>query len=292
MDRGVTWSEPVIIAKPASSPSAPDYCEIVDGSAYFDAAEDTWHYLAQCVNRESGWNLCHYTRHGSSPMGGFIADKGNPVVVGGQLWAKICEGHEKHCPRTMVDEGTPQILSKSSDGYFYVTFHGADYGVTVTGARGVARTTDFNKWEVMGDDLPADAMLTMSDCKHWNANWSTEGCIGEGDARVLRSNGQYYILAEAADKSLMCEPGQTWVFGLLRNYSLGASETWENYDYNPMIVNSNSSPVGCALQYMNLIRDRGEIFLEFSLYSPDYPFPNYIYQLVDGPSETNVLRAK
>jgi hypothetical protein len=225
-------------------------------------------------------------------MGTFVADPKNPVIVGGQLWSKICEGEDKACPATMKDEGTPQILSKNSEGYFYVTFHGAHYGSIVTGARGVARTTDFINWQVSGGDLPNDAMLTSRDCKDWNAGWAPGGCIGEGDARILRSNGEYYVLTEAADKSLYCEPGQRWVFGLLRNVKLGASGSWQNYSENPIIVNNNISPVGCALQYMNFFRDRGELYLEFSLYSPDYPFPNYIYQLVDGAPDMAAIRVK
>jgi hypothetical protein len=291
-DRAVTWSEPVVIATPSSSPSSPDYCEIADGGAYFDAETDVWHYLAQCVNPPSDWSMCHYTRAGLSPMGTFVADPKNPVIVGGQLWSKICEGEAKACPTTMKDEGTPQILSKSSEGYFYVTFHGANYGSIVTGARGVARTADFINWQVSGGDLPNDAMLTSRDCKDWNAGWAPGGCIGEGDARILRSNGEYYVLTEAADKSLNCEPGQRWVFGLLRNFKLGASGSWQNYSENPIMVNDNISPVGCALQYMNLVRDRGELYLEFSLYSPDYPFPNYIYQLVDGAPDMPAIRVK
>ena len=291
-DHAGTWSEPVVVATPSSSPSAPDYCEVVDGGAFFDTESNVWHYLAQCVNPPTDWSMCHYTRMGHSPLGSFEPDLANPVVVGGQLWSKICGGNGKACPTTMKDEGTPQIFRRNGDGYFYVTFHGANHGSAVSGARGVARTIDFINWQVAGSDLPDNAMLTAQDCNGWNAGWAEGGCIGEGDARILRSDGKYYILTEAADQSLECKSGQKWVFGLLRNAELGATGTWQNYRDNPLVVNQNIAPTGCALVYMNLLRDRGELFLEFSLYSPLYPYPNYIYQLVDGPPETDVMLVK
>jgi hypothetical protein len=36
----------------------------------------------------------------------------------------ICSGAEKHCQPSMHDEGTPEIISKDDEGYYYVTFHG------------------------------------------------------------------------------------------------------------------------------------------------------------------------
>jgi hypothetical protein len=291
-DRGITWSDPNVVATPSASPSAPDYCGIVDGAAFFDTETDTWHYLGQCLNEKSPWNLCHYTRPGLSPLGTFSAGPANPVVSAGQLWKQICSGTAKACPETMIDEGTPQIIGKSNQGYFYVTFHGANYGALVTGARGAARTRDFVHWEVAADDLPGNAMLSAADCNGWNVRWASGGCIGAGAARIIRSNGLYYMLTEAADHSLGCVAGQVWVFGLLRSPTLAASGGWQNYDSNPFISDENVSPGGCALQYMNFVRDRGELFLEFSLYTPDYPFPNYTYQLVDGPPSSNAMQVK
>jgi hypothetical protein len=291
-DLGITWTDPNVVATPSASPPAPDYCEIVDGAAFFDAETDIWHYLGQCINESSNWNLCHYTRSGLSPLGAFSADPANPVVSGGQLWGQICSGIAKACPKTMRDEGTPQILRKNGQGYFYVTFHGANYSAVITGARGAARTRDFVHWEVVADDLPGDAMLSAADCSGWNAGWASGGCIGEGAARIIRSDGLYYMLTEASDHSLACVAGQIWVFGLLRSPTLAASAGWQNYGSNPIVSDENSSPVGCALQYMNFIRDRGELFLEFSLYTPDYPFPNYTYQLEGGPPSSNAMQVK
>jgi hypothetical protein len=40
-------------------------------------------------------------------------------------YSQICAGAGKHCdPATMHDEGTPEIVSKDANGFFYVTFHG------------------------------------------------------------------------------------------------------------------------------------------------------------------------
>ena len=291
-DRGATWSDPTEIVVPSESESAPDFCEIVDGSAYFDSESDTWHYLGQCLNQASYWNLCHYTREGSSPLGHFTSDSANPVVRGGQLWSEICGRDPRLCPTDMRDEGTPEIISKDSDGYFYVTFHGAEYAAINKGARGVARTLDFVNWQTKAPGLPGTPMLSIADCQRWNVSWDSDTCIGEGAAKILRSDNYYYMLAEAADMTLACKGGQTWIFGLYRNSILGASGTWQSYPSNPFITNKNVSPEGCALQYMNLIRDRGELFLEFSLYTPSFYFPNYIYQLVDGSPKSAVMHVE
>ncbi|MDD4976197.1 MAG: hypothetical protein PHY93_17705 [Bacteriovorax sp.] len=277
-DQGKTWSEPVLIASPTGSG-----CAVVDGGAFYDSETAIWHYLAQCIGTTGGWNLCHYTRTGSSPMGMFQPNTSNPVVVGGALWSPICSGGGKSCPATTVDEGTPQIIAKKN-GYFYVTFHGFDYAGMKLGARGIARTTNFVTWETSGAGLPNDAMLTSQDCNSWDANWGAGGCIGFGAARNLRSNGYEYILGEASDKTLLCTLGQVWVFGLVRSPAIAASGNWENYSKNPYIINllQNDSPFGCGLQYMNLFRDRGEIYLSFGLWTPDMNFPNYTYKLVKG----------
>jgi hypothetical protein len=291
-DLGATWTNPTTIVTPSPTQQSADYCEVVDGSAFFDGQTDTWHYLGQCINATDKWNMCHYSLRGSTPTRNFVPDPINPVVLGGALWSEICRGTGKACPSTMQDEGTPQILQKDLDGFFYVTFHGANYGVPVTGARGVARTKDFEHWEVSGLNLPNDALLSIQDCMGWRITWAKGGCIGEGNARILRSGGYFYMLAEAADLGLTCQSGQQWVIGLLRNLSLGVSGSWQSFDSNPFIVNQHISPVGCALQYMNLIRDRGEIYLEVALYTPDREFPSYFYHLVDGRGNSDVLEIK
>jgi hypothetical protein len=39
----------------------------------------------------------------------------------------------------MVDEGTPEIVEKDSEGFFFVTFHGWDAALDKS-ARGIAKT--------------------------------------------------------------------------------------------------------------------------------------------------------
>ena len=111
----------------------------------------------------------------------------------------------------MRDEGAPQILGKNRDGYYYVTIHGANYGSVVTGARGAARTRDFVHWQTSAPDLPTTAILSANDCNKWHVKWQAGGCICTGAAQILRSNQYFYLLAEAADRSLSCEQGQTWI---------------------------------------------------------------------------------
>jgi hypothetical protein len=302
-DAGQTWSDPVPAALPGGcktmageggntvcdkSSVAPDACAITDGGAFFDAESDTWHLLSQCLGTDGGWNLCHYVRSGRSPMGVFAADHQNPVVKGNQLFRGICSGLGKHCDPATQDEGTPQILTKRG-GYFYVTFHGALPSVTgIRGVRGVARTTDFHVWETYADDLPGDAILSRSECETWHVDWNEGGCIGTGAASAIRSGNMFYVLAEAADKSLVCTKGQNWEFGLLRNARLGPSGSWENYESNPLIRNSVKAPSGCALQYMNLFRDRGDIFLMFSHYVGSQGFATSMFKLTPGGGASNL----
>jgi hypothetical protein len=288
-DHGITWSDPVL-AIDAPGGNGPDACMVTDGGAFYDAETDVWHALYQCLGKPNsgGWKLCHYTKPGASPFGAFTPDAANPSVKGGQLWSQICSGSGKACPSSMVDEGTTQIIGKTN-GYYYVTFHGANSNSgNTTGARGVARTQDFRTWEVSGADLPGNAMLGPSDCNAWNAGWGPSGCIGEGDASLIRSGGYNYMLVEAADKSLNCTPGQKWVFGLMRNSTLGPSGTWETYGSNPFVAGLTDSPTGCTLQYMNFNRDRGDIFLSFGYRDSSGGYPTQFYQLVDGPGPAQI----
>eukprot|EP00043_Microstomoeca_roanoka_P007652 m.73780 g.73780 ORF g.73780 m.73780 type:complete len:83 (-) comp13914_c0_seq7:127-375(-) len=71
----------------------------------------------------------------------------------------------------MYDEGTPEIVKKDSEGYFYVTFHGWD-AVAGKSARGMAKTKDFVSWVVNGSGLPNDALFTSLDCNAWNISWA------------------------------------------------------------------------------------------------------------------------
>ena len=162
---GKTWSQSVLAVSPHPDGNHGDACVISDGSSFYDRQANVWHMLAQCMdkNYEGGWMLCHYTRIGSSPMGPFTPDSGNPVVSNGELWAQICRGPDKACDSaTTKGEGTPEIIEKRDDG-FLVTFHGWDPNIG-TVYRGAVWTRDFHNFTVQGHGLPNDAMISAENC--------------------------------------------------------------------------------------------------------------------------------
>ena len=287
-DEGATWSAATVILSPGSG-SGPAGCALVDGAAFWDAPTRTWHYLSQCLAPPDackgcgGWQLCHYStlpgeanpaaarwRPSFNPSAG-----GAPSVAGGQLWSAICAGKGKHCSVKggadnvgTVDEGTPQIVKKDADGYFWVTFHGWDPH-TLRSARGVARTKDFAEWQTSGDGLPADAIMSRVDCEKWtsdNFTWGSGGCVGGGEGSILldESDDFMYQLIEAPDKSLGClGPGQNWVLGLSRAKTFLPAGQWEPFHASPTVVPHVKQ--GCYIQYHRLFRDgrSGATYLEF-----------------------------
>ena len=264
LDKGLSWSDPVIVAEPpkldknSSKPIAADECAITDGSGYFDSNTNQWHYIGQCINRTNHWNLCHYTKLGEDPMdvstSQWIPNQGNPVVYGGQLWSQICKKNRreptKHCAPDTHDEGTPEIVFTDDEGFHYVTFHGVD-GTGQKAARGVAKTKDFVTWTVKEKDkeckkveknkkgknkkvgegycLPNDAIYSWADCMSWNVDWHDGKCVGGGEGSTLISSvdGYMYMLIESADVNLSCTDDQNWVLGLLRSKTFSPSQTWE-----------------------------------------------------------------
>jgi hypothetical protein len=256
-NQGVSWSAPYPVAVPNQ---ASGVCQYVDGSPFYDNATATWHYLSQQLDAggKGGWSLAHFYLPHVSPVGQWITDPNNPVVKGGQLWSSICAGPNKHCKVGTIDEGTPQIVEKRSDGNFVITFHGYDYQAN-RGVRGVALTKDFLNWMTIGDGLPGDAIYSRDDCMTWKMSWAPGGCIGSGAASVLVSNktGYLYMMIEAADVSLVCllQPNQQWwPFGLVRSTSWAASPQWQNINpANPFLLGPH---VGCTLQYNAFWRDQ------------------------------------
>lgn len=285
-NKGKSWTDPTDIALPVHPY---DDCSVVDGSAFYDDETDIWHLLAQCFSLSANeWQLCHYVR-ASNPMGLFSSSGDQPSVASGELWGKICAGSGKHCRSDMIDEGTPQIVYKKN-GFYYVSFHGAVYlpNDRVTGARGMARTTNFVDWQVTGGDLSAtpDAILSETDCTQWNFDWNG-GCIGYGAGTMIKSNRKYHLLAESSDLSLICTPLQNWFFGLHRSKTISRSGTWEVFDGNPFVSNNFKSPIGCDNQYANLYRLNGEIFLSITVYSPIFGFYSIeTFHLVRGSSSS------
>jgi|GEM_PF-3187865 hypothetical protein len=248
-DRGRTWSNPAAVAAAPGPQGAPDACGVVDGSSYYDRASDTWHMLAQCLAAHSagGWQLCHYTRRGPSPIGRFAADA-EPAVRGGALWSRICRHAAGICdPRNTHDEGTPDIVDKRHV-YFYVTFHGFNYA-TRQGFRGVAKTADFHRWIVSGPGLPEAPIFAPPECRAWNP-----GCIGGGEASTLIAGKYQYMMIETPSLSLACTPGQTWPIALLRApknaFPPWSSPLWQPFRANPLLQTAwPSSRAKCALQY-------------------------------------------
>jgi hypothetical protein len=281
-DQGRTWSKPVRAVQVQANRPA-DACAILDGSTYYDAPTNTWQMLTQClaVNNEGGWNMCHYSRVGDSPMGPFQPDPANPVVRSGQLWNQICSGPGKACqPGITHDEGTPDIVEKKG-GYFYVTFHGWGGAKDDRGFRGVAKTADFRHYITKAPDLPDDAMFSAQDCQSANP-----GCIGMGEATSLFTGSFQYLLGETPNISLTCRPGQTWVFSLYRaNRDVFPSwrSGWQPYPHNPLITPSWGNQK-CGTQYARLFEDRGDVFLIYEDIGPDHKFTERrLMKLMPGP---------
>ena len=263
-DFGRHWTSP---PHPIAKPDEVATCIYADGSAFFNPATQTWHYLVQVldVNATGGWMLAHFFLANSpTPFGAWTANPRNPVVRGGDLFNRICAGPGKHCAPGMVDEGTPDIVEMAG-GEFYVTFHGYDYA-RKRGARGVARTADFVAWEVAGgaNPLPADAIFSSLDCAQWRVPWdAASGCIGSGEASILRApSGFMYQVIEAADKELGCETGwgsQWWPLGLVRSRDWAPSGAWEQMAATPFVGGPGGGEphVGCSIQYNSLHLDPG-----------------------------------
>lgn len=261
-DQGRSWSDAEIAAAPGDSVHG-DGCAVLDGSSYFDAATGVWHLLAQCSDdrNQGGWAMCHYTRKSASPMGRFRPDPGNPVVKGGDLWRRICDRPGSACPSTTVDEGTPEIISRSG-GQFLVTFHGFDYG-SKKAFRGLASTPDFMNWQTEGPGLPGGAMLGASECRPQLPN-----CVGVGQATTLFTDQYLYVLAEAMDMSLQCLPNQQWQFYLYRSprgaFPRSGSGKWQPYPGSALLKPSSSDPATtCKVTYARWIQDGNTVYLVY-----------------------------
>ncbi len=266
-DKGRTWSTPVVAASPGASAKG-DGCTVLDGSTFHDRASGTWHMLAQCMdrNQRGGWSLCHYTRKAATPMGRFVADPANPVVRGGQLWPAICSGQRKSCPAKVFDEGTPDIMEKR-DGQFIVTLHGFDGR---NGYRTVASTPDFRTWSVARAGLPNDAILTAAECRGW-----LPGCVGFGQATAIRSGGRIYMVAEAMNRTLLCQEDQIWTFALLRSkqdaWPRSGQGGWERFRLNPLLRPSNrDAKTPCQVAYARWLVDGADTYLIYEDWAPKH----------------------
>ncbi len=260
MDHGKSWSNEVVIAEPNLSFGE---CALADGYAYWDADTDTWHYLVQMLKSDGTWNIDHFSLQSPNPMARFAVDLANPVVKSGALWGSIC-GAGRACPVGTMDEGTPEISTKSN-GLYYVTFHGVNVGGSPSiakGYRGIAATTDFHTWITSGNGLPNDAIWSSTDCQRWKVTWSpTTGCVGGGDASSLSTSRYTYMFIESSDISVGCVAGQNWAIGLVRASAFAASGQWEQLPSNPLMSVGNGAP--CALQYPSLFKDSGQLYASY-----------------------------
>lgn len=261
-DQGQTWSDAKLAAAPGDSARG-DGCAVLDGGGFYDETVDMWHLLAQCSDdgNQGGWAMCHYTRKALSPMGRFTPDFGNPVVRGGDLWARICSGANTSCPPTTVDEGTPEIIAKTH-GQFLVTFHGFDYA-RKKAFRGVASTPDFKRWSVKGAGLPDGPSIGAAECNRHLPN-----CVGVGQASITFTQKYMYVVAEAMNKSLQCLPDQRWEFYLYRTprgkIPRSGSKAWETYANSAFLKPSSDDPLTtCKVTYANWIRDGSSTYIVY-----------------------------
>gem|GEM_PF-1370868 len=302
-DNGATWSAPVDIITPRSG--NPWECAATDGDAYFNAAENKWNYLFQCLARDGAWNGCHLEKSGSDPMGMFEQKHPNPIIPAKSLWAKICDRPSDDCvsiplakainspDKKVVDEGTYDIFRHDGQ-YYYVSFHGFSNPL---GFRGIAKTSDFVTW-IAGDSsqgVPDDAVLDANDAMQWRETWQSPGPIGLGAGRIFYHDGYYYMIAEASDLNLGCTAGQNWDFGLFRSTSL-TNTAWEQYPLgNPIVYSSknpdrNNLPYPCNPAYPGIFRDSKtqKTYLHFTRESTNPKYSGiYFYELVPN---TNLLK--
>jgi hypothetical protein len=284
LDKGKSWSSPVVAVEPRRG-SRGDACAVLDGSTYFDAAVHVWHLLAQCLdlNDQGGWALCHYTRRSDSPLGLFVADSANPVVRGGELWSRIC-GPAKSCPVGVIDEGTPDIVTKRN-AMFLVTLHGFDQR-SGKGYRTAVATPDFRTWATAGDMLPNDATLSQRDCASWFPS-----CVGFGEGSSLISDGHIYTIAETMDKSLLCQNDQQWVFVLMRSKTLAwprsGEGAWDEFRQRPLIRRSwPDAHTACAVAYARWIADGSDIYLTYEDWEPNHArLHRRLFLLVQGSGQ-------
>lgn len=278
----MSWSSPVNIIVPTAG--TPWECAATDGDAYYNAAENTWHYLFQCEASDHIWKGCELQRKGPDPMGQFQQTHYNPVILNNPkdkwntLWTAICTDPSKKCytiaqGNKVYDAGTFRIFAYDGT-YYFVSFHGFD---GIHGYRGIAKTNDFVHW-IEGNPsqgVPADAILTKNDQYNWREQWSsTTGPIGFGAGGILSENGYYYNVVEGSDGNLACNDSiQNWDIGIFRSNSL-TNIMWEQYPFGNPIFYSSKPQINlpkCSLQYMRLFKDpmTNQIYLNFSKISAD-----------------------
>ncbi|WP_375386262.1 sugar-binding protein [uncultured Microbacterium sp.] len=238
-DQGATWSAPETVVAPEAGTAWS--CYATDGGAFYNQDQNRWYFLFQCHNG-STWAGCVVTKDGADPRGGgWVPVSTSPVVKSGDLWKMICDDPTDDCVSIssgspVRDEGTFDIFQ--FDGtYYWVAFHGFD---GIRGYRGIAKTADFTTW-IAGDTaegLPADATFDRKDSDTWRETWRNGSSIGVGHGSILKQEGYFYQIVEAADRNLACAVGQRWDVGIYRTADL-TSTAWEGLPMgNPFLYSS------------------------------------------------------
>lgn len=259
-DRGLSWSPPATVVAP--TPGTAWECAATDGDVAYDPDVGLWHYLFQCMSQDGSWNGCHVERLGDDPIGPWtVPASGGLAIRGGSLWRRICRvgsrcSIESTGGAAVVDEGTFNIFYRDGRDY-YVSFHGFD---GARGYRGVARTRDFATW-FAGDPshgTPRDAIFSAADTVAWRETWDGPPVGGGGGGILREKDGYFYMVVEAADRNLGCEPGQNWDVGLLRAKDL-RRVPWEGFPLgNPIAYSSKERESACNPSYNRLFADGDE----------------------------------
>ncbi len=295
-DFGTTWTSPVAVLSPSASSA--QTCAATDGSAFYDAANNKFRFLYQCLPAGGNWAGCYAEISGSDPTVGTVTyPYANPVIPARSLWNAICDsGDDCHSqsngPNAIYDEGTFDIFKFDGTNYWF-SFHGFD---GKRGYRGIATTSTFAPYSFNTNGTggtPTDDILDMNDAATWRENW-VDGSIGFGASSTIEENGYYYSLAEAADNNLLCRDGQNWDLGLFRSSSL-SSTNWQQYPlgnpivYSSKLAESGSTSLPCNVQYGQFFRG-GDSYIYMKYYRNTTAWNyrgTYFYRLVKS---SNLLK--
>lgn len=301
-NQGASWSSPVPVLVPSAN--AAQSCAATDGDAFYDAVNNKWRLLYQCLGTSGGWKGCYAEISGGDATVGTVSyPLANPVIGPHALWDQICNISSDDCSvqaggvKRVADEGTFNIF-RFDGTHYWISFHGFD---GVRGYRGIAKTANFVTYYAggsnggSGESTPADAIIDKNDASAWRESWNSGGPIGAGHGFIFQEGGYYYTLTEIADINLGCVAGQNWDFGLFRSNSL-ASTTWQQFPLgNPIIYSSKQIESGttsepCNVGYAQIYKDTatGYIYMKYYRSSRDWSYAgNYFYRLVKS---TNLLK--
>ena len=113
-------------------------------------------------------------------------------------------------------------------------------------------------------------LIPSTDCSKWLAD-----CVGFGEATAIRSGSHIYIVAEAMNRSLLCQEDQTWGFTLLRSkdeeWPISGREKWELFWKNPLLRPSKpDAKTLCQVAYARWLVDGNETYLIYEDWAPQH----------------------